>query len=83
MPLQMGYSPGFISREWIETGWLQLHCCPSSILPALLVGSGLKLITKLRQRESSNNSPGFISREWIETGNAGTVARLHKFSRLY
>ena len=37
------YSPGFISREWIETcTWRCLFCPVRFILPALLVGSGLK-----------------------------------------
>ena len=38
------HSPGFISREWIETAVLGPVLPLSWILPALLVGSGLKRI---------------------------------------
>ncbi len=37
------YSPGFISREWIETVATDDNEVSFGILPALLVGSGLKL----------------------------------------
>ncbi len=61
------YSPGFISREWIET--IPPHCTakPVIILPALLVGSGLKPIRWQHDATPPPHSPGFISREWIET----------------
>jgi len=38
------HSPGFIGREWIETAWIRKPLNPPDILPALLVGSGLKLL---------------------------------------
>ena len=37
------------------------------ILPALLVGSGLKLFPLLKRWAGKVHSPGFIGREWIET----------------
>ena len=36
-------SPGFIGREWIETGLFLGDRDIPQLLPALLVGSGLKL----------------------------------------
>ena len=35
-------SPGFIGREWIETYWTKYTDTFRPLLPALLVGSGLK-----------------------------------------
>ena len=35
-------SPGFIGREWIETTWKPTITMWILLLPALLVGSGLK-----------------------------------------
>ena len=65
MTLQAG-SPGFIGREWIETVQTILPLQSRGLLPALLVGSGLKLDNG--NFESLNqHSPGFIGREWIET----------------
>ena len=40
------------------------------ILPALLVGSGLKLKSRRMANQCPPNSPGFIGREWIETAIA-------------
>ena len=47
-PMQYRHSPGFIGWEWIETPRLSANCCLSAILPALLVGSGLKPLPNLR-----------------------------------
>ena len=50
----ISYSPGFIGREWIETLGVGMALTGiAGILPALLVGSGLKrssLCTKYKQR---------------------------------
>ena len=49
MPLHLGDSPGFISREWIETTKKPTTPPARRILPALLVGSGLKLLVTLAE----------------------------------
>ena len=52
------------------------------ILPALLVGSGLKLRV-LPASATRRRSPGFIGREWIETGVTLSGTTFEIFSRLY
>ena len=60
-------SPGFISREWIESMVRESSVRRCAILPALLVGSGLKQLTHNPLVHSSSHSPGFIGREWPST----------------
>ena len=61
------HSPGLFSREWIETScrWHYRHL--QHILPAYLVGSGLKPKLPALLYHGWFDSPGLFSREWIET----------------
>ena len=72
-PPQQNHSPGFIGREWIETRREVVDDLAERILPALLVGSGLKRALSTQTATSSTHSPGFIGREWIETEYSGDM----------
>ena len=47
--------------------WFEGQMPGACILPAYLVGSGLKRWRLRKQRIMPHNSPGLFSREWIET----------------
>ena len=55
----------------------------NTILPAYLVGSGLKLIENMNIGSIAGDSPGLFSREWIETALPALTANTPAtFSRL-
>ena len=55
----------------------------SIILPAYLVGSGLKHCDKTLMQYAPDNSPGLFSREWIETLCSQHLSTtMSEFSRL-
>ena len=65
--VDLANSPGLFSREWIETNTIGDLFKDCSILPAYLVGSGLKPVDDCRWQRRRFHSPGLFSREWIET----------------
>ena len=61
-------SPGFISREWIETMVLAPFEKSLADSPGFISREWIETPGEYPNSVQVDDSPGFISREWIETG---------------
>ena len=77
-------SPGFISREWIETAFDAGAIVKiTSILPALLVGSGLKPRTRRISARTCRILPALLVGSGLKQTRCPNHPSCIRFSRLY
>ncbi len=76
-------SPGFIGREWIETLVALGTEAELKILPALLVGSGLKPRSRHKLIFASRILPALLVGSGLKHVESASLSIEDSFSRLY